>query len=223
MRQVGASTDAKFRNGDEEVQVGYIATELLPKGELLSYLIGKGGLPMPIVRHYAKQLVEGITYMHRQGIAHRDLKLENVLLDSNFDLKIADFGFACPIQGEDGLGFSNRFVGTVQYMAPELLAGRTYQPQVADWYSFGVMLFMMYSGSAPFVQADLNDAHFACLARNDLNKFWKSHEQGRVAGFFTAEFKDLISLLLAYQPFQRLNGADIVFHPFFISEDKIAT
>ena len=205
------------------MKVGYIATELLPKGELLSYLIGKGGLSMPVVKYYAKQLVDGITYMHRQGIAHRDLKLENVLLDADFNLKIADFGFACPIQGENGLGFSNRFVGTVQYMAPELLAGRTYQPQVADWFSFGVMLFMMCSGSAPFVKADLSDPHFACLARNDLNKFWKSHEQGRASGFFPAEFKDLISHLLAYQPFQRLSGVDIVFHPFFISEDDMAT
>jgi len=178
---------------------------------------------MPVVKHYAKQLVEGITYMHRQGIAHRDLKLENVLLDSNFDLKIADFGFACAVQGEDGLGFSDRFVGTVQYMAPELLAGRTYQPMVADWFSFGVMLFMMYSGSAPFVKADLSDSHFACLARNDLNKFWRSHEQGRKAGFFPAEFKDLISMMLAYQPFQRLSGVDIVFHPFFQSEKEVAT
>ena len=215
LKQVDACIDATFRNGEEEINVGYIATELLPKGELLNYLIGKGGLPLSIVKYYAKQMIEGISYMHGRGIAHRDLKLENILLDENYDIKIADFGFACPIQGESGMGFSNRFVGTMQYMAPELQAGRTYQAQVADWYSFGVMLFMMYSGSAPFVKADLDDPHFNCIARNDLDKFWRSHEQGRKEGFFTPEFKDLISSLLAYQPFQRLSCADIVFHPFF--------
>ena len=100
-------------------------------------------------------------------------------------------------------------------MAPELIANRTYQPQVVDWYAFGVMVFMMYSGSAPFVRADLSDPHFCCIARGDMNKFWRAHSQGRKANFFSEEFKDLISNLLAYQPFQRLSAAEIVFHPFF--------
>lgn len=131
--------------------------------------------------------------MHGQGIAHRDLKLENVLLDDNYNIKLADFGFACPIQGENGSGLSTRFVGTLQYMAPELMAGRPYQPQVVDWFALGVMLFMMYSGSAPFVKADLSDAFFNCIARNDLDRFWRAHEKAHEPGFFTPEFKDLIS------------------------------
>ena len=101
VRQIDANTNAMLIDGDDRVNVGYIATELLPKGELLSYLIGKGGLSAPIVKYYAMQFIDSINYMHRQGIAHRDLKLENVLLDSNFNVKIADFGFACPIQSEN--------------------------------------------------------------------------------------------------------------------------
>lgn len=100
-------------------------------------------------------------------------------------------------------------------MAPEILANRQYQPLVVDWFAFGVILFMLYSGCAPFVQANLNDPHFLCIARGDSIKFWKAHGHGKREGFFTAEFKDLISSLLAYQPFQRLSVADIVFHPFF--------
>lgn len=74
---------------------------------------------------------------------------------------------------------------------------------------------MMYTGSAPFVKADLSDPYFNLIARGDMNKFWKAHMQGRPESFFSAEFKDLMGQMLAYQPFQRPSAADIVFHPFF--------
>jgi BR serine/threonine kinase len=99
-------------------------------------------------------------------------------------------------------------------MAPELLGNRPYQPQVVDWYAFGVILFMLGSGHAPFTKADLNDPHFFCIAKGDMKRFWLAHEQNMSEGF-SEEFKDLISSMLAYQPFQRLSAADIVFHPFF--------
>jgi len=60
-------------------------------------------------------------------------------------------------------------------MAPELLANRNYQLQVVDWFALGVMIFMMYTGKAPFVKADLKDPYFNLIGRGDMNKFWKAH------------------------------------------------
>lgn len=132
-------------------KVSYIAAELCKKGELFDYLANKGGFSIPVTKYYAKQLIHGIYYMHASGVAHRDLKCENILVDDQYDLKITDFGFACPISGDDDRGYCNDYVGSKQYMAPEIHMGVRYQPQTVDWFSFGVILFMMYSGRAPFV------------------------------------------------------------------------
>ena len=68
----------------------------------------------------------GLNYLHCNGVSHRDLKPENILLDTNFDIKIVDFGFALPLEGRDGSGFMNSYVGTPAYMAPEILAKNRY-------------------------------------------------------------------------------------------------
>ena len=63
----------------------------------------------------------GLNYLHCKGFSHRDLKPENILLDQNFNVKLVDFGFALQLEGRDGSGFMNSYVGTPAYMAPELL------------------------------------------------------------------------------------------------------
>ena len=64
--------------------------------------------------------MEGLAFCHEKGITHRDLKPENLLLDSNYTLKIADFGFAAPVEGRDGQGYLTTKLGTLNYMAPEI-------------------------------------------------------------------------------------------------------
>jgi serine/threonine protein kinase len=71
-------------------------------------------------------LIEGLDSVHRKGITHRDLKPENLLYDENFNLKIADFGFAAPLTGRDGHGLLKTHLGTFGYMAPEIYAKRPY-------------------------------------------------------------------------------------------------
>ena len=70
--------------------------------------------------------MEGLNYVHAKGVTHRDLKPENVLFDGSFNLKIADFGFAAPIDGRDGSGFLKTRLGTESYMAPEIHMKKAY-------------------------------------------------------------------------------------------------
>jgi 5'-AMP-activated protein kinase catalytic alpha subunit len=78
------------------------------------------------------------------------LKLENVLLTEEKVLKICDFGFAAPFEGRDGSGLMRTFVGTYQYMAPELYLGLPYDGKKADVFSCGIMLYIMVIGRPPF-------------------------------------------------------------------------
>ena len=70
--------------------------------------------------------MNGLDHCHRKGVAHRDLKPENLLLDENYKLKIADFGFAAPVEGKDGGGYLHTGLGTLNYMAPEIHARQPY-------------------------------------------------------------------------------------------------
>ena len=73
-------------------------------GELMDFLLITGAFNEALARHFFKQLLQGLDYCHINGVAHRDLKPDNLLLDINFNLKIADFGYAAPFLGRDGSG-----------------------------------------------------------------------------------------------------------------------
>mmetsp|Transcript_45832 Transcript_45832/g.90289 ORF Transcript_45832/g.90289 Transcript_45832/m.90289 type:complete len:351 (-) Transcript_45832:1412-2464(-) len=144
-----------------------LAQEICPGGELFSVLMHAGAFPEDIARHYFKQLVEGLEYIHSQGVFHRDLKPENLVLDSNFVLKLIDFGLAATVeQSADGAadspvlaeGLLHSGVGSQPYSAPEvyysneLFPGQGYQGGPADIWSAAVILFVMLTGRPPFAR-----------------------------------------------------------------------
>ena len=155
--KTGSTKDTKF---------AYIASEFMLNGELFDTLKSKGALPLPVVKYYGRQLLSAVHHMHTQGVAHRDIKCENILLDADFNLKVIDFGFTSPLECQDGSGFANEFVGTRPYMAPEIVMRRPYQLKFSDIFAIGVVLFMMYTGSAPFEIADCSDPFYQLLALN---------------------------------------------------------
>lgn len=111
--------------------------------------------------------------MHGKGIAHRDLKLENLLIDDKCVLKIIDFGFAAPFEGSDGSGMNKTFVGTWSYLSPEMLEKKAYSGCDADLFALGVLIFIMRSKEKPFKLAQENDLHYYNFCRHRSELFWQ--------------------------------------------------
>lgn len=184
---------SRLENPTKKDKVTYLATELAPNGSLFELISSLGGLPMPVVKSYAHQLLSAVVFMHQLGIAHRDLKLENILVDCQYNLKVMDFGQAHKFDKPGAKGISSTIAGTPSYMVPEMKLAGAYQPYACDLFSLGIIFFAMYSGHAPFFEAGLLDPHYLLLARNEQEFFWTSHEFNHSKGFFPAQFRSLIS------------------------------
>ena len=101
----------QVKDDGKEIPVAYIVMELVEFGELYGYVANKALRP-EICRFYFKQILEVLKYLHEQGVVHRDLKLDNIMLDKSYNVKIIDWGFAAPVQGRDGKGFLHLPRGT---------------------------------------------------------------------------------------------------------------
>ena len=100
--------------------------ELVEKGDFFNLIMTQDHMDEPMCKYFFKQIIEGIYYMHQNNVAHRDMKPQNCLLDTEYNIKIADFGFTCPLSGTTDQGFSTTKLGTPQYMAPELWTNDEY-------------------------------------------------------------------------------------------------
>lgn len=130
----------------------YLVTEYAQGGDLFDFLEGKERVPEAEVRMLGVQLVEALQYIHESGIVHRDLKLENIFLDSaRKRVFIGDWGFSCFFSMHRRLQES---CGTLYYMAPELIAHQSYTGPEADVWSLGVVLYYLAVGSLPFDNDD---------------------------------------------------------------------
>ena len=109
--------------------------------------------------------MSGLNFCHEKGICHRDLKPENLLLDKDFNVKIADFGFACSTEGttQKENGLCKTTLGTELYMAPEIHLGQEYNPQQVDLFASAVILFIMVAGHPPFSAASPKDSYYKAL------------------------------------------------------------
>jgi serine/threonine-protein kinase len=125
----------------------YIAMEFLDGRTLKELLVKNGPTPIPIAIDYARQILGALSFAHRNGIVHRDIKPHNIVVGSDGRLKVTDFGIAR--SGASQMTEAGSIVGTAQYLSPEQARGAPVDPR-SDLYSLGIVLYEMLTGKVPF-------------------------------------------------------------------------
>jgi len=143
----------------------YIMLEFVTGGLLFDLCQTLGGMGEDAGRYFMKQLLNTIEYIQGKGIVHRDLKLENILVDDMLNLKVADFGFAT-YKRIDKL---RSYRGTMTYMAPEIKEGKTYNGKQIDIFSTGVILFIIVNGIFPFKEAKKDEYFYKMLLKGNYD------------------------------------------------------
>ena len=203
----------------------YLVMEYCPGGDLMNLLIEKDILTEDEARFYISELILAIESIHKLDCIHRDIKPDNILIDSTGHIKLSDFGLAKISEKI----FENRedinantihhhiknysCVGTAYYVAPEVLNKKGYGPEI-DWWSVGIIFYEMLIGYAPFCSKDTNEV---CYKVVNWKKYFKFPSKIKIS----PEAEDLI-IKLVNNPNKRLgkNGAsEIKNHPFFKNVD----
>ena len=203
------SQEEKERFQSHQFLQGY-AMEFAAKGDLLNLIENLHMLPEIVSRSYVHQLVDALEYLHAQRIAHRDLKLESLLLDEHFCLKLANFE-ASEIIPEGKL--STGKIGThPRYFAPEILLNSEYDAFSADMFALGVIIFELTSGISPFNKSSVDeDEFYAFIQEERWDEFWTAHEEiyptNPILG--NPSLKELIERLLCPNPERRATLSDV--------------
>jgi len=190
--------------------------ELANGGDLYDVIYYSGAMSEKLGRTYFVQLMDGLEACHNAGITHRDLKPNNILIDSEYVLKITDFGLSHigPSEVEPSEKRMNTtWVGTKGYRAPELVLGRHYSNQ-CDVFALGVCLFVMLCARQPFKTASAKDPWYRRIAGKDFAKYWSSHKSSNL----TKPCREFIQELLCYQPRERIKIADARNHAWMKEE-----
>lgn len=175
--------------------------ELSVGDELYNYLLRHGPLPVDKVKRIFTQLVGAVAYVHSKSCVHRDLKLENILLDKHENVKLCDFGFTREYEGK--ASYLQTFCGTICYSAPEMLKGEKYAGEKVDVWSLGIILYALLAGELPYDDDD-----------DQVTKTRILSEEPKYNDKFPDDAKALINLLLSKRPLIRPSLDDILAHPF---------
>lgn len=174
----------------------YLVMEYASGGEVFDYLVLHGRMKEKEARAKFRQIVSAVQYCHQKRIIHRDLKAENLLLDSEMNIKIADFGFSNQFTPGSKL---DTFCGSPPYAAPELFQGRKYDGPEVDVWSLGVILYTLVSGSLPFDGATLRELRERVLR----GKY-------RIPFYMSTDCENLLKKFLVLNPAKRASLESIM-------------
>ncbi|XP_076817218.1 testis-specific serine/threonine-protein kinase 6-like [Clavelina lepadiformis] len=201
----------KIAKAQEKVYIvmDYARTNLRSQIELRTYI------PEEQARKWFRQLASALDYLHRHGVAHRDIKIENILIDQDNNIKLCDFGFSKLIEKRRGQNdqHSTTFCGSLAYCAPEILLRTPYDPWKTDIWSLGVVLYKMVVGGMPFGEG------------NDLGSMKRiTKAQTKVLEFppfpkLSESCQELIKALLTVESDQRISMVDISRSKWVNTED----
>ncbi|XP_030051867.1 serine/threonine-protein kinase MARK1 isoform X4 [Microcaecilia unicolor] len=167
----------------------YLIMEYASGGEVFDYLVAHGRMKEKEARAKFRQIVSAVQYCHQKCIVHRDLKAENLLLDADMNIKIADFGFSNEFTVGSKL---DTFCGSPPYAAPELFQGKKYDGPEVDVWSLGVILYTLVSGSLPFDGQNLKELRERVLR----GKY-------RIPFYMSTDCENLLKKLLVLNPIKR--------------------
>lgn len=181
----------------------FFVMEFASGGELFQK-IATGRFSEDLSRRYFHQLISAVQYCHSLGVFHRDLKIDNLLLDEDLNLKVSDFGLSATLDEIRPDGSLHTLCGTPAYLAPEILAKRGYDGSKIDVWSCGVVLFVLAVGYLPF-----NDS-------NVTNMFRKIQRgQFRIPNWISPDLKFFLRRLLDPNPNTRISIHEILEDPWF--------
>ncbi|RMZ86767.1 hypothetical protein DV736_g6007, partial [Chaetothyriales sp. CBS 134916] len=178
----------------------YMLFEYVNGGQMLDYIIAHGRLKEKQARKFGRQIASALDYCHRNSVVHRDLKIENILISKNGDIKIIDFGLSNLFSPRSLL---KTFCGSLYFAAPELLQARQYTGPEVDVWSFGIVLYVLVCGKVPFDDQSMPQLH-AKIKRGVVE----------YPAWLTAECKSIISRMLVVDPRERATLQEIMNHPW---------
>ncbi|XP_034301766.1 serine/threonine-protein kinase SIK3-like isoform X2 [Crassostrea angulata] len=184
----------------------YLVTEYASGGEIFDHLVAHGRMNEKEARKKFKQIVAAVAFCHSRNVVHRDLKAENLLLDANLNIKLADFGFSNTFSPGSAL---KTWCGSPPYAAPELFEGKEYYAPGVDVWSLGVVLYVLVCGALPFDGSSLQSLRSRVLS----GKF-------RVPFFMSTECENLIKQMLTVDPSKRISIQQILNHEWVRAGDE---
>lgn len=200
-----------------------IIMEYISCGDLLSYVRKRSRIPEIIAKFIFKQIIEGIQFIHSKNIVHRDIKLDNILIDLNNNIKICDFGVSKQIKNREII---NDQCGTPAYIAPEILRNNGYEGFPVDIWSAGVVLYTMLTGTVPFKAHNMKDLHKMILKGNYMsisefnNKIDPNNNNCNLNNqSISSDAESLIKSILELDPKKRITSEGILNHPWIKTLD----
>ncbi|KAG0263545.1 serine/threonine protein kinase psk1 [Mortierella polycephala] len=170
----------------------YLILEYASGGELFTHLAAERMFSEENTAFYAAQLVLALEHLHSLGIIYRDLKPENIMLNAHGDVVLTDFGLS-KVALENSDGRTGTVCGTIEYMAPEVISERVQYDRTVDWWSLGIVIHDMLTGSPPFV-ANNRKKTMDAIMNKKLN----------LPYYLSTDAKDLLGKLLKRTPSARL-------------------